>query len=72
MACLDGVQAFEDDEADAGHRESEAFALLMQEAAITDVRSFTKASSRAAVAQSAAGAAATHSRGWLSPDIGHS
>ena len=37
--------------------EAEAYALLMQEAAITDVKSFTEASSRAAVAASAAATA---------------
>ncbi len=53
--CL--VQPFEEDEADSGRREAEAYALLMQEAAITDVQSFTAASSRAAVAASAAATA---------------
>ena len=51
------LQPFEEDEADSGRREAEAYALLMQEAAITDVQSFTAASSRAAVAASAAATA---------------
>ena len=54
MAAL---QPFEEDDADSGYREAEAYALLMQEAAITDVKSFTAASSRAAVAASAAATA---------------
>lgn len=56
-----GVQPFEDDEADSGGEargnEAEALALAMQEEAITDVKSFTKASSRAAVAATAAATA---------------
>jgi len=52
---------FEDDEADSGGEargnEAEALALAMQEEAITDVKSFTKASSRAAVAATAAATA---------------
>lgn len=51
------MQAFEEDEADAEYREKEALALAMQEAAITDVKSFTQASSRAAVAATAAATA---------------
>lgn len=51
------LQAFEEDEADAEYREKEALALAMQEAAITDVKSFTQASSRAAVAATAAATA---------------
>jgi hypothetical protein len=54
-SCL--LQAFEEDEADAEYREKEALALAMQEAAITDVKSFTQASSRAAVAATAAATA---------------
>lgn len=51
------AQPFEEDEEDEGYREAEAYALLMQQAAITDVKSFTEASSRAAVAASAAATA---------------
>lgn len=51
------AQGFEEDEADAECREAEALALAMQEAAITDVKSFTQASSRAAVAATAAATA---------------
>lgn len=51
------AQGFEEDEADAECREAEALALAMQEAAITDVKSFTQASSRAAVAAAAAATA---------------
>lgn len=52
-------QCFEEDEADDEVRqaEAEAQALLQQKEAITDVKSFTKASSRAAVAATAAATA---------------
>ncbi|DBA90515.1 TPA: hypothetical protein ACH3X1_003774 [Trebouxia sp. C0004] len=48
---------FEDDDTDSGYREAEAYALLLQQQAITDVKSAADASSRAAVAASAAAAA---------------
>jgi len=56
-SAMCNAQGFEEDEADAECREAEALALAMQEAAITDVKSFTKASSRAAVAATAAATA---------------
>ena len=59
-------QPFEEDEADSGYREAEAYALLMQEAAITDVKSFTAASSRAAVAASAAATAVAVTKACIS------
>ncbi|KAL0042532.1 hypothetical protein WJX79_002601 [Trebouxia sp. C0005] len=48
---------FEDDDTDSGYREAEAYALLLQQQAITDVKSAADASSRAGVAASAAAAA---------------
>lgn len=55
------LQPFEDDEADSGGeaagRGAESLALALQEGAITDVKSFTRASSRAAVAATAAATA---------------
>ncbi|KAK9809249.1 hypothetical protein WJX72_012084 [[Myrmecia] bisecta] len=48
---------FEDDDYDGGYREAEAYALMMQQQAITDIKSAADASSRAAVAASAAAAA---------------
>ena len=59
------LQAFEEDEADAEYKEKEALALAMQEAAITDVKSFTQASSRAAVAATAAATAVAVTKACL-------